>query len=129
MRGGPNTTKKNWGDVVLKREEQFQLDYLKYNERALKTRIGVDVTDSRACPPRMYATPDNPGKCPVSTYMLYRVKRPDGFSKHDDPFYISVVTNEKRPRIHVRWFIRSPIGGNNILIHPSPAVVGRGWTR
>lgn len=114
MRGGTEHHKMKWGDVVLKRDEQLQLDYLEYNERATKTRTGVDVTDSRACPPRMYATPDNPEKCPVSTYVLYRVKRPDGYSKHDDPFYISVVTNEKRPRIQDRWFISSPIGVNKL---------------
>lgn len=116
MRRGTEHHKIKWGDVVLKRDKQFQLDYLENNERATKTRTGVDVTDSRACTPRIYATPDNPEKCPVSTYMLYRVKRPDGYSKHDDPFYISVVTNEKLPRIQDRWFISSPIGVNKLNI-------------
>lgn len=74
----------------------------------------MDVTVSRACPPRMYANPDNPEKCPVSTYVLYRDKRPDAYSRHDDPFYISVVTNEKRPRIQERRFISSPIGVNKL---------------
>lgn len=60
------------GDVVLKRDEQLQLDYLEYIERATKTRTGVDVTDSRACPPRIYTTPDNPEKMPsVNFYVVY----------------------------------------------------------
>ncbi|XP_061196504.1 uncharacterized protein LOC133204775 [Saccostrea echinata] len=114
MRGGTEHRNMRWGDVVLKRDEALQLDYLEYHERATKTRTGVDVTDSRACPPRMYATPANPEKCPVSTYILYRDKRPEGYSKHEDPFYISVVTNEKRPRMQDRWFICSPMGVNKL---------------
>lgn len=79
---------------------------------ATKTRTGVDVTISRAWPPRMYVTPYNPEKCPVSTNSLYRVKRPDGNSRHGDPFYISVVTNENRQIMQDRWFISCPIGVN-----------------
>lgn len=96
---GTEHDKMKWGDVVLKRDEQFQLDYLRvpgYNGRATKTRTGVGVTDSRTCPTRMYATPNKLEKCSVSTYILYGVKRPDGYLKDDDLFNISVVTNEKQ---------------------------------
>lgn len=87
MRGGTEHHKMKWGDIVLKKkDEQFQFDYLEYNERAMKTRTDVDVTGSWVCPPCTYATPDNPEKYPVSTYVLHRVKRQDGYSKHNDSF-------------------------------------------
>ena len=51
-----------------------------------------------------------PSKCPVSAYILYQIKRPEGYSNHDDPFNISAVTNEKRTKLEDRWFNFSPMG-------------------
>ena len=46
--------------------------------------------------------------------MFYRSKRPDDFCRHDDPFHLAVVTDNKQPAVNARWFLRAPIGKNKI---------------
>lgn len=73
-----------WGDVVLKHDAELGLEYLEHHELITKTRTGDNITDTRTCPPRMYATPNEVERCHVATYILYRAKRPDGYCNPDD---------------------------------------------
>jgi len=45
------------------------LEYLEYNERQTKTRIGIDPSNVRRQKPRLYATGTE--RCPVATYKAY----------------------------------------------------------
>lgn len=115
MRGGSTEHRAMcWGDVVLKRDSDVGLDCLEYHERLTKTRTGEDIRNTRPCPPRMYATPETPNKCPVTLYMFYQSKRPDDFCNATDPFYLAAVTNEKNPDVRSRWFLRGPVGKNKL---------------
>ena len=115
MRGGATEHRAMcWGDIVLKHDDSLNLDYLEYHERATKTRTGDDIKYVRPCPPRMYATPDNPSRCPVALYMLYSSKRPETFSNQDDPFYLAAVTNNKNPDLREKWFLKAPVGKNKL---------------
>ncbi|KAK3099255.1 hypothetical protein FSP39_001710 [Pinctada imbricata] len=115
MRGGATEHRAMcWGDIILKHDNSLNLDFLEYHERTTKTRTGDDLRNVRPCPPRMYATPDNPSRCPVALYMLYSSKRPEGYSNPDDPFYLAAVTNNKNPTIRERWFVKAPVGKNKL---------------
>lgn len=70
IRGGSEEHRQIcWGDIQLKHDYVANLDYL---ERTTKTRTGEDLTNTRVCPPRMYAVPNNRDRCPVATYMFYQ---------------------------------------------------------
>ncbi|XP_033753194.1 zinc finger MYM-type protein 4-like [Pecten maximus] len=113
MRGGAMEHRAmSWGDVVLKHDTE--LNYLQYHERLTKTRNGDDIRSTRLCPPRMYATPQQPDRCPVQLFMFYQAKRPEGYSNKDDPFYLATVTHDKHPRVQDQWFLKGPIGKNKL---------------
>jgi hypothetical protein len=103
-----------WGDIVLKNDPISKFDYLEYHERTTKTRTGEDLRNTRACPPRMYATPDNRERCPVHTYICYQARRPEDFCNQNDPFYLAPVTNNLSPSLTERWFLRGPVGANKL---------------
>lgn len=115
IRGGAEEHRQiRWGDIVLKRDPSTHEEYLEYYERTTKTRTGDDIRNTRSCPPRMYATPNNRDRCPVEIYAFYRAMRPQDYSNPDDPFYLAVVTNNKSPNLNEQWFLRGPIGKNKI---------------
>lgn len=103
-----------WGDAELKFDNELNCEYLEHHERATKTRTGANIRDIRSCPPRMYATPDYPERCPVEIYKLYESKRPDDYCLPTDPFYIATITNNTTPGLDQKWFLRGPIGINKI---------------
>ncbi|XP_069101555.1 uncharacterized protein [Argopecten irradians] len=111
MRGGSTEHRTMcWGDIELKHDPEVDLDYLEYHERTTKTRTGDDIRNIRPCPPRMYATPQTPERCPVALYCFYEAKRPSDFCNTNDPFYLATVTNTKTPDVKERWFLRAPVG-------------------
>ena len=115
MRGGSTEHRAMcWGDVILKHDDERKVDFLEYHERATKTRTGDHVTNTRVCPPRMYATPDNPERCPIQLYMFYQAKRPQDYCDRHDPFYLAAITNEKNPAVQDKWFLRGPVGKNKL---------------
>jgi hypothetical protein len=112
MRGGATEQHAlEWADVTLHSDPDCE--YLEYNERTTKTRTGADTTNTRACPPRMYATPDNPDRCPVNVYKAYAEHRPE-MPTLDAPFYLSVVTHDRHPSPTDRWFLRIAMGVNKL---------------
>lgn len=114
MRGNKEHRNMMWGDAELKFDNELNCEYLEHHERATKTRTGANIRDIRSCPPRMYATPDYPERCPVEIYKLYESKRPDDYCLPTDPFYIATITNNTTPGLDQKWFLRGPIGINKI---------------
>lgn len=65
----------------------------------------------------MYATPNNPDRCPVASYNAYKAtkcKRPTNFSESHHPFYLATVTNTYTPGQGDQWFLRGPVGRNKL---------------
>lgn len=56
--------------------------------------------------------PDNPQRCPVTTYKRYAELRPADFNGNDHPFYLAV--KEKKPAKNSDWFKKQPVGINTI---------------
>ena len=103
-----------WGDVSLHTDAETGAQWLEYNERQTKTRTGENPRDVRKVKPKMWATPENPNKCPVEIYKLHQAKRPDAYNSPDDPFYVSPVTKEKNPGSNDKWFKCQAVGINKI---------------
>ena len=59
---------------------------------------GTQGTKGRS-PQRAFENIEQPEKCAVQAYLLYKSKPPINFSKPDDPFYIQENTNlQKSPK-------------------------------
>ena len=111
--GGEEHRRLCVGDLTLAFDSELNKEFIEYNERQTKTRTGENVNNIRT-KPRMYATYDD--RCPVATYKKYMDKRPENFSRPDDPFYLSVVTNNKSPREDQQWYLRLPMGKHKLSI-------------
>ncbi len=77
MRATTEHKSMTWGDVQLKRDAELNLEYVEFRERTTKTRTGANIPDIRSCPPRMYETPENPGRCPVTAFKFYEGRTAD----------------------------------------------------
>ena len=100
-----------WGDVKLKETAD---EYLEFNERKTKTRIGTDCCDIRAIPPKMFAT-DESEKDPIVVYKLYAQKRPKKMNEDHFPFYLAVNNNLKAESLQTKeWFKVGPVGINKL---------------
>jgi hypothetical protein len=97
-----------WGDVVLEVDPDSGLRYLELRtERVTKTRQGENPRNKRQVNPKAFEIPGS-DRCPVQCYMSYRDRRPQDFSKPEDPFYIA--TNHTGGV----WFKRQPVGIHKI---------------
>ena len=86
MRGVMEHYDMKWGDIKLCTDSN-NLKYLEMNERNTNTRTGRNPRDKRSSPQRAFENIEQPEKCAVQVYLLYKSKRPIHFSKPDDPFY------------------------------------------
>ena len=84
-------------------------EYLELNERQTKTRTGANLNDVRAVTPKVFATPEDPERCPIETYKFYCEKRPVDFCEADHPFYIAPRTNNQNKNDDC-WFNKMTIG-------------------
>ena len=111
--GGEEHRRLCVGDLTLAFDSELNKEFLEYNEAQSKTRTGDNINNIRT-KPRIYATYDN--RCPVATYKKYMNKRPENFSRPDDHFYLSVVTNNKSPNINKdqHWYLRLPMGKHKL---------------
>ena len=114
MRANTEHQQLRWGDIVLKQDpDSNNLEYLEMNtERGTKTRSGEDPRNIREVPARAWSLPDNPERCPVTTYKFYRDRRPKKFMAPDSPYYLAVL--KKQPRLNTDWFKCQPVGKNKI---------------
>ena len=114
MRGCREHRDMSWGDVKLLTSNNGT-EYLQYTERQTKTRTGSDPRNIRSTPPTMWSTPESE-RDPVTTYKLYKEKRPTNMMNSEDPFYLgvnhtrstSVKTTEKA------WFKSQALGVNTL---------------
>jgi hypothetical protein len=81
------------------------------NERNTNTRTGRNPRDKRSIPHRAFENIEQPEKCAVQVYLLYKSKRPIHFSKPDDPFYIQENTNLQK---FTKWFKSQRVGINKL---------------
>ena len=102
-----------WGDVTLKRDSDGR-EYLELRVRQTKTRTGEDIRNVREVAPRAWENGENPERCPVVAYKLFRSKRPKKCCGAKDPFYIAAVPTNPFPSSSERWFISQPVGVNKL---------------
>jgi len=89
---------------------------LEFNERQTKTRAGLDCSDIRAMPPKMFAT-DGSENDPTVVYKLHAQKRPEKMNEDDSPFYLAVNNNLKAESLQTKeWFKVGPVGINNLTV-------------
>ena len=115
LRGFHEHRQMSFGDLTLERD-QDEIEYLVFNERQSKTRQGGDTSDIRKVSPRMWANSTNPLRCPVEVYKFYCKKRPTGYSKPNDPFYVATSTKPAdtfKPDSD-SWFKKQPVGENKL---------------
>ncbi|XP_053393690.1 uncharacterized protein LOC128555440 [Mercenaria mercenaria] len=97
-----------WGDIQLETGSDG-IEYLRLQERQTKTRTGSNVHDVRQITPKIFATADDPERCPVGMYKLYKSKRPQTFCEPDHPFYIAPRTSSQTIDNNT-WFMKIKLG-------------------
>ncbi|XP_048241068.1 zinc finger MYM-type protein 2-like [Haliotis rufescens] len=108
MRGVQEHHEMKWGDLKVKQDGNGY-DYVAFCERSTKTRGGADPNNIRQVEPKMWATKENPERCPVRMFKKYFELRPTHYMKETDPFYISTCTDMNKSK---KWFRGQPISGH-----------------
>jgi hypothetical protein len=91
LRGITEHHQMRWGYVKLCNDNKGD-EYLLMIERNTKTRIGIDIKNQGEIPQRAWANKDDPSRCAVAAYKLYRSKSPIKYCNPDDPFMYTVIT-------------------------------------
>lgn len=102
-----------WGDVELKQDAAGRR-YLEYNERATKTRTGVNAKHDHHPKAKAYENEDDQEKCPVEAYLMYKAQRPDHCQGPDTPFYLSIFHRKGGYIQGDHWFKNQPVGLNTL---------------
>ena len=110
LRGITEHHQMRWGYVKLCNDNKGD-EYLLMIERNTKTRIGIDIKNQEEIPQRAWANKDDPSRCAVAAYKLYRSKSPIKYCNPDDPFYIQHNTNPEKSAL---WFRSQPVGVNKL---------------
>jgi hypothetical protein len=97
------------GDVKLCKDNKGD-EYLLMMERNTITRTGIHIKNQREIPQRAWTNKDDPSRCAVAAYKLYRSKRPINYCNPDDPFYITNTNPDKS----ALWFQSQPVGVNKL---------------
>ncbi|XP_070560203.1 uncharacterized protein KIAA1958-like [Ptychodera flava] len=110
FRGCQESRQMLWGDVALKKTVD-NIEYLEFNERENKTRSSGKVNEQpRAYPPKAFAVPDDPTRCPVFAYKQYALHRPPSHLGSDADFYLAI---NYKPETNL-WYKRQPMGANKL---------------
>ena len=130
-RGRDEHHKFRFGDFSVKSTSDG-LDYVEFSaERGTKTRTGETTkstnADARAFKPKMWATPENPDRCPVALFKKFVSHRPKQMCQPDSPFYLAI--NHKRADYSL-WYKKQPLGINHIdkmmkLVIAGTSITGR----
>ncbi|XP_048253243.1 uncharacterized protein LOC125381091 [Haliotis rufescens] len=110
MRGVQEHHDMKLGDLKVKQDGNSD-DYVAFCERSTKTRGGADPNNIRQVEPKMWATKENPERCPVRMFKKYTELRPTHYMKETDPFYISTCTDMNKSK---KWFRGQPVGINKL---------------
>ncbi|KAK7110393.1 hypothetical protein V1264_014276 [Littorina saxatilis] len=115
-----------WGDIQLKTNANGRR-YLEYNERATKTRTGVNVKRDSNPRAKAFENEEDPGRCPVQIYLKYAALRPENAQTPDSPFYLACSTRPGGP-VDGQWFKNQPVGINTLgsLMKTMSAAAGLG---
>ena len=96
MRPGQEQRDLFCGDLELETNADG-LRYVKfYIERQTKTRSGENPKNVRYTKPKMFEIPKHRERCPVTSYLAYKEKRPESMMRDDFPFYLA--TNTEVPK-------------------------------
>ena len=99
-----------WGDISI--EEDDQGKYLGFRERLTKTRTG-ETSDTHDFIPKAYENIENPARCPVRLYKLFKEKRPAAMLTDEAPFYLAINNMATNFDKHA-WYKVAPIGKNSL---------------
>ena len=100
---GRFAVKNRFGGKPLHRVQQ---------RKTKKTRTGENPRNIREKKPQMFENKSNADRCPVNTYLAYKVHRPAAMMSDESPFYLAV--NNERPKPGQMWFKCSPLGINSL---------------
>ena len=114
-RGCDEHHKFQLGDFTIKSSPDG-LEYVEFSaERGTKTRTGETVkstnADARTFKPKMWATPENPERCPVALFKKFVAHRPPEMSTPNSPLYLTV--NHRRSD-YSYWYKKQCLGVNYI---------------
>ena len=113
MRGGREQRQLSWGDISLSVDDDGD-EYLEHKrERQTKTRTGHDPKNVRKFKPKAWENNDQPDRCPVRAYKIYRDQRPASMNNPEDPFFLS-INHVKNRKPDTAWFKPVPMGVNHI---------------
>ena len=104
-----------FGDFTIKSSPDG-VEYVEFSaERGTKTRSGETVkstnADARSFKPKMWATLENPSKCPVAIFKAFVQHRPPQMCAAESPLYLAI--NRKRNEDSF-WYKKQPLGVNHI---------------
>ncbi|XP_060081177.1 transcriptional regulator QRICH1-like [Ylistrum balloti] len=125
LRGSAEHRHMCWGDVSLWKDEDWH-ECLDFTERQLKICTGENVRDIRSVKPKLRENLENPNRCPVLIYKLYREKRPVGYSGPSDPFYLA--TKQMPSQNDKTWLKKQPVGVNKLCTMMQRMVKSSGIT-
>jgi hypothetical protein len=123
FRGCDEPQQLKWGDLIL--VEEGDISYLEWNERLTKTRQGSG-SHTRPFLPKVFANKENPSKCLVEAYKLFRSKRPSEALHPDSPFFLQV----RHPNIKEEdsvWFRCQKLGENTLSSLMKKMATALGW--
>ena len=106
FRGAHESRQLKWGDITLHKDTEGD-EYLQFRERLSKTRQGN--SSIRAFAPKAYCNKEDPTRCPVECYKLYKSHRPSNYTYPESPFYVS-INHSGTPSNHFNWYKNSPMG-------------------
>ena len=106
FRGGHENRQLNWGDITLHIDSAGD-EYLQFRERLSKTRQGN--SGARAFAPKAFANKENPSRCPIEAYKLYKSHRPPNYTDGESPFYVA-INNTWLPNTTYSWYKNAPMG-------------------
>ena len=111
FRARDESHKLRWGDVKLSEDPETGNEILVWvAERGTKTRHGQENAHRRAFDPIIQATRTD--RCPIMFYKEFARRRPQEMNTPDAPFYLAV--NHRRKPDSEKWFMKSPLGKNEI---------------
>ncbi len=112
LRASHESRQMTWGDVTLHKStnaDGVEEKCLKFRERLAKTR--PDGTVVRRYVPAIHENKDNPNKCPIKAYELYKEQRPEHMMYPEAPVYLSVNYNKAHNSL---WFKAQAFGENSM---------------
>ncbi len=117
---GDEARQLTWGDIRLHEGTQHG-DYLEWNDRLIKSKNDLDANYVT----KVFADTENPSRCFVQAYKLYRAKRPVEALHLSSPFFL-MIRRYINPSSH-RWYKNNPLGINTLNSLMATMAKNLGW--